>query len=174
MSEQVQEQEMPGEQAAELAALTAMAGEGQPQPGATTPEQEQQAPGVSLSQEIAGALAMMVGVVGPMFPSVKEIYTKEVCQAVGEAVEPVCIKHGWLADGIGGKYGEELMALMVVGPLAYATYVGVAGDIAARQKSSQVEKVTPLPLGQQVGPTPDVAPAEKGLVMGKVQPHENN
>lgn len=173
MSDQLQEKEMPEEQAAELAALEAMAGEGQPLPGSQATEDVGQATGIPLSKEIAGVLAMVVGVVGPMFPSIKTIYTKEVCEAVGEAVEPVCVKHGWLADGIGGKYGEEMMALMVVGPLAYATYVGVQSDIAARKKTSQAESQTPLPLGQQAGPTADIAPSEAALVMGKVVPHEN-
>lgn len=172
MSDIEQESAMPGEQAAEFAALEAMA-QGVPQQGTQPAQQEDQQQAVPLAQEIAGALLMAANVVGPMFPSLQAIYTPDTCEKVGMALEPVCIKHGWLQDGIGGKYKEELLALAVVGPLAFATYKGVQADIAASKpkENSQVENVT-LPLGQQQGPMPDTEKAE-AVKMGKVIPHEN-
>jgi hypothetical protein len=119
---------MSPEQLADLEALMASAG-GPPDaaPGAAP------APAPpALSEEIAGILKMLSKMAAPIFPSVAEMYTDSVCEAVGGAVAPVCEKHGWLQGGVGGKYGEEIMCLVIVGPLAYATYEAGKKDIAAR------------------------------------------
>jgi hypothetical protein len=86
-----------------------------------------------LDQELAGMLMMLSKVVAPAFPSIAAIYTDEACGAAGAAVAGVCDKYGWLQGGIGGEYGPELMCLFVVGPLAFATYGAVQGDIEARR-----------------------------------------
>jgi len=125
------------DEANDFAALTRMAGD---DPNAQPGEgQGEAAPSLGLDKEIAGALQMLVGVVGPLFPSLKAIYTEETCGAVGAAVAPVCEKHGWLSGGIGGEYGEELMCLIVVGPLGYATYTAVQNDIEERRQKSKAQ-----------------------------------
>ncbi|KQQ97426.1 hypothetical protein [Massilia sp. Leaf139] len=92
-----------------------------------------------LDQELAGMLLMLSKVVAPAFPSIAAIYTEESCGAAGAAVAGVCDKYGWLQGGVGGEYGPELMCLFVVGPLAFATYGAVKGDIEARKpKQAQV------------------------------------
>ena len=119
------------EQAADFAALQRMADDAPRAPG--DPEPEPEPVRLSLDQEIAGMLQMIAGVLQPVLPSVAKIYSPEVCGAVGGAVAPVCIKHGWLQGGIGGKYGEEIMMLVVVAPLAWATMEATKTDIAARK-----------------------------------------
>lgn len=129
--------EMGAEQAADFAALEAASLDGAAVPG-QAPEPEQQGP--KLADEIAGMLTLLVGVAKPLFPSLEKIYTPEVIAAVGTAAQPLCEKHGWLQNGIGGKYGEEIMFLVVTAPLAYATYGGVQNDLAARAAAKAPEQ----------------------------------
>lgn len=129
-----QVQEMSAEQSADLNALKYSAQQStqamQELQAGQEPEPEPQGP--TLAEEVSGMLTLLVGMLGPIFPSLAAIYTEQVIQSVGVAVQPVCDKHGWLQGGIGGKYGEEIMALVVLAPLTYATYSGITADIAAR------------------------------------------
>lgn len=162
--------DMSGEQLSAFASLQAKA-EGQIVPGDPVEEIEEVAPPVPLAEQISGMLAMIVGVAGPMFPSLQLIYTPEAIERVGVAMQPLCEKHNWLQDGIAGKYGEELMALMVVGPLAYATYTGISNDVASRKPQKQIK-----PLDSPVSPIGGAAEKREGdsnpgaLTMGAVIP----
>lgn len=123
--------------AADLRELEMMAAgdpQAQPLPGAA-----EAAPVVTLDKEIAGALMMISAMVAPFLPTVAKVYSKEACEAVGAAVAPVCEKHGWLSGGVGGEYGEELMCLVVIGPMAFATYHAASGDIAALKEKNRAE-----------------------------------
>lgn len=142
------------EQAADFAALQAMAG---PEPGAEVEAQEQQAPQVDLAKEIAGLVQAAVGMLAPMFPSLPGIYTPEATQAASMAVAGVCNKHGWMQGGMMGRYGEEIACVMIVGPLAFATYQGVKSDIADRQPVERIggpDLSAPVPVA---GPAPSKA-----------------
>jgi hypothetical protein len=126
---------MPDEAQAELRALQAAADADPnelPDPNAPEPV----APPPPLDAELSAMLLMMSKVLAPAFPSIATIYTEESCGAVGAAVAGVCEKYGWLQGGVGGEYGPELMCLVVVGPIAFATYGAVQGDIAARRPKS--------------------------------------
>lgn len=128
-----------GEQAADLAALTAQAAP-VPAPGAAATEAA--APqGPDLAGEIAGLVTAAVTVLAPMFPSLPTIYTPQTTQAAAAAVAAVCNKHGWAQGGLMGKWGEEIACLAVVGPLAFATYQGIAADLAARAPAKPVERI---------------------------------
>jgi hypothetical protein len=117
------------EQAAELAALNAAANAAEPvQPGEAQPAQQ----GPTLEQEITAMLTMVAGMVKPALPSVAGLYPPVVCETIGKTLGAVCDKHGWLQSGIGGKYGEEIMCLVILGPLAWATVEAAKTDIAAR------------------------------------------
>lgn len=94
-----------------------------------------------LGQELAGMLFMLSKVVAPLLPSVGAIYTQEACDAVGAAVAPVCEKHGWLQNGVGGEWGEEIMCLVVVGPMAWATYMAASNDMQAMKDKRKAEGV---------------------------------
>lgn len=93
----------------------------------------------NLADEIAGALLMLSKVAAPMFPTLAKVYTQESCAAVGAAIAPVCDKYGWMQGGM-GEYGEEIMCLIVVGPMAYATYSAVSVDLEARAERERAEK----------------------------------
>lgn len=141
MTTEQQQQEKPGamnpEQAADLATLTAAA-EGQPAapgaPGQATPQQEKK---IDLAADLAAMIGLATTTLGPIFPSLPAIYTPEVTQAASAAAAAVCDKHGWLQEGIGGKYETEIAAAMVLGPLAVATYAGLKGDIAANKAKAK-------------------------------------
>lgn len=122
------------EQAADWAALERMAAEGAQPVGevAAVPEVP------DLAGELGGVITMAVGMLGPMFPSVQGIYTPEVITAVSGSVAAVCEKHGWMQDGLMGRYGEEIACVAVVGPVAFATYKGIQADIAARKPAQPV------------------------------------
>lgn len=134
------------EQAADLAALESMAGEGAQPVG----EVQEVAAAPDLAGELGGAITMAVGMLGPMFPSVQRIYTPEVVTAVSGSVAAVCNKHGWLQDGLMGRYGEEIGCLAVVGPVAVMTYKGIQADIAARQPAQPVAGAGELNLSAPV------------------------
>jgi hypothetical protein len=159
----------PDEKAAEFAALQQMANE--PAPGAPVTEPEPEQPAIPLAVQISAALGMVVNMAKPMFPSLERIYTAEVLEQVGISLQPVCDKHGWLQEGIGGKYGEELIALVVVAPLAYATYIGVRGDIDARKPrkpDAQLQSTFAPPAMEAAAP--DVQPGAKTVTAGTVVP----
>ena len=133
-TEPIQGAEMPGEQAQDFAALERMAGEAAP-PGEAGAEAAEPAR-APLDAEISGLLQMLSKVVAPILPTVAEIYTAETCATIGAAIAPVCIKHRSMQDGIGGRYGEEILAAAVVLPIAWATVEAARGDLAARKPAA--------------------------------------
>lgn len=152
---------MPEEAAAELRALQLVASQDpndQPEP----PDPSAPAPVMPppLGEELAAMLSMVSKMVAPALPSVAAIYTDEACGAVGMAVAGVCDKYGWLQGGVGGEYGPEIMCLIVVGPIAFATYGAVQKDVAAiqatkRPSGDRTIKVTEPPAGAQRPPGAD-------------------
>ena len=152
------------EQAAEFAALQAMAG---PVPGQEEAEGEQEvAAAPDLAQEIAGIVQAVVGMLAPMFPSLPGIYTPEATQAAAAATAAVCSKHGWMQGGLMGRWGEEIACAALVGPLAFATYHGVKADIAARQPA-EPSRSGELNLSAPVPTTPGTG---KGVTFGAPVP----
>lgn len=121
---------MHAEQAADFAALQAAALE-QGQPGQVS---DTAAPAVrpELAAEIGALIALAASALTPAFPSLKTIYTSETTAAAGHAIAAVCQKHGWLQNGVGGKYAEEIACAAVLLPLGWATYSGITADLASR------------------------------------------
>lgn len=116
------------EQAADLAALsqasqdaaaTATVGDGDTAPPV----------GTDLAAEIAGLLSSFVLIAKPLLPGLGDVYTTETVAAVSEAVSRVCMKHGWLTDGLMGNWGEEIAAAAVLLPVGLATYQAVKKDV---------------------------------------------
>lgn len=140
---------MEQEQAADLAALHASAAEEPALPGAA---EEVAAP--NLAMEIEGLTLAIVSMLSPVFPSLPGIYTPDSTKTAAAAVAVVCQKHGWLEVGMMGNFGEEFACLAVVGPLAFATYVGVKSDLAKREASKPAK-----PIDNLTGPDLSAAPA---------------
>lgn len=135
------------EQVADLAALQAAA-------AATdqdTANLEPEAPRLDLAQEITGLASVAVATLGPMFPSLKAIYTQQVIEAAAHAIAGVCNKRGWMQGGMLGEWGEEIACIAIVGPLALQTYQGVKADLAAREKEK------PTKPEALTGPGPDLS-----------------
>lgn len=150
------------EQAADLAALQAAAASTE-----TAPDTNDQgeAPRMDLAQEIAGLATVAVATLGPLFPSIKAIYTPEVTQAAAQAIAAVCNKHGWLQSGMMGEWGEEIACLAIVGPLALQTVKGVKADLAAREKDTPAppERIAAPVMG---APVPAEAIGQKTVTFG--------
>jgi len=148
---------MSAEQAQDRAALlAAVAGEAPP-PG--SPEAEPQPPAVDLAAELSGLLLTVSAVLKPALPSLATIYTEETCGAAGAAIAGVCNKHGWLQDGVMQGYGEEVTALMVCGPMAVATVVGVRADLAAKRKEASQDNLGALVAAPGNTPGDDLTPS---------------
>jgi hypothetical protein len=157
------------EQAADLAALQGMVG---PLPGQEDAGEGQAmaAPPPDLAGELAGLVQAAVGMLAPMFPSLPGIYTPESTQAAAGAVAAVCQKHGWMQNGLMGRYGEEIACVAVVGPLAFATYKGMQQDLAARKPPAQVAQARSGELDFSA-PTPaDAPPSSKTVTFGAAVP----
>jgi hypothetical protein len=154
------------EQAADFAALQAMSDQGG-LPG--QPGQEPAAPERDLSAEIAALMTIAVTTLGPALPSLKEIYTEPAIQTAAGVTAALCDKHGWMQGGVMGKYGEEIAALAVLGPLAYATYNGVAGDLAKMKKPGPEAGPGAAQLS---APIPDPAHGLKTVQIGNPVPSE--
>lgn len=155
------ERATPSEQAADLAALQAAANEPAPGAPATVPEQAEQGP--DLAREITGLVTAAVAALGPMFPSLKGIYTPEVTQAAAQAVAAVCEKHGWMQGGLMGKWGEEIACVAIVGPLAFTTWQGIKADLAARAPAKEPERLGGVNLAAQA---PTETPGQKTVTFG--------
>lgn len=166
LGEQGAPEGMSSEQAADLAALRAAAAP-VAQPGQVV-EAEPERP--DLGTEIAGAVTMAVALLGPIYPSLREIYTPETTQAAAGAVAAVCNKHGWLQGGMMGEYGEEITCLLIVGPLALATYKGVQADNAARAKTEPAKEGGELldlsAPAAPAGPAPGEPVGQKTVTFG--------
>lgn len=148
------------EQAADLAALQAAAATDHSQAGGPEPTAPA-APAPDLAAEIAGLVTVAVATLGPMFPSLKTIYTPDVTQAAAQAVAAVCRKHGWMEGGLMGKWGEEIACVAIVGPLAWQTVQGVRADIEARKPREPAAAIAGPDLA---APAPAPAPAASKTV----------
>lgn len=148
------------EQAADLAALQAMATGESGQAVAVVPEEQ----GPTLQEEIAAAMGMAVAMLGPMFPSLRTIYTPETMGAASGAIAAVCDKHGWLDGGFMGQYGPEIACLAIVGPLGFATYQGVRGDLAEMAKKKPIDATAKEGVDLSA-PVPAPAPARAGTAV---------
>lgn len=161
------------EEAAHLQRLQATAAEAEEQPGGPGPvDAAPEAPAVNLEAEIAALAKVTVAMLAPMFPSLREVYTDETIAAAAGVAGPLCRKHGWLPDGIGGKYAEELAAAAVLVPIGVATYAGVRRDLAEqRRKAANAGEAVPLPDLSAPVPTEAPAPA-KTVTFGAPIPAE--
>lgn len=106
---------------------------------ADTSQQTSNAPvEMTLEGELEMYLTMLFNMLFPAFPSLKPLYTPEVIKGIAIQTSVVCRKHGWLVNGLGGQFAEELALLVMVVPLGVATYAAVKHDLAimkARQKN---------------------------------------
>ena len=154
-------QAMNAEQAADFAALQASASDAPPATGEAVEVE------IDLAKEISGLIAVITKIVEPMFPSLVLIYTEDVTQSAGAAIAGVCKKHDWLQGGMFGNYGEELACCVVVGPLVFASFKGIQGDIETRKKKA-LELDKPAPSSVQLTTGAAVPESAKTVTFGAV------
>lgn len=112
---------LPADILAQAAALDAAANGGVDIPGAKNSSVTVQ-PGISpekVASDVEGLLLLAVGMLGPMFPKLANVWTPQTCNKVAAAAAPVLIKRGWIPDF--GAWGEEVMLCIVVAPLLSPT-----------------------------------------------------
>lgn len=63
-------------------------------------------------------------------------------QALSESIARVCNKHGWLVDGIGGKWGEEIALAAIALPVGFSTYKAVTQDLSVLKAKAQAKEKT--------------------------------
>lgn len=140
-------------------------------PAAQIEQQENASNQARIKGELSGLINTFVGLAGPMLPSLKVIYTPTATDQAADAVAAVCVKHGWLEDGIMQGYQEEITAAFILAPLGIATYHGVKGDIAAIKRLENKTQDTPA---SQAAPVPGSyqEPGSRTVTFGTVQPVE--
>lgn len=143
------------EQKRDLFALEAMAA-GEQVPGQMSDETGAGiAPPKDLKLELTGLLSIAVGVLSPVFPTLKEVYTTESIDQAATVTAALCDKHGWLqGDGL-SKYGEEIAAAIVLGPMAFGTYAAINKDLDAMkakkpQAKNQAAEAPPAGAGAEI------------------------
>lgn len=132
----------------ELAALTAQAGllDGElsssgPEAQVAQAEADQQ---MQQQEQNTGQVrlifALAVPVLGRLYPSIADIYTDPTCDQLATVLGPLLTKYGINLGDMGDKWGVEIAAVMVCGPVAMATYHGIQADIAGRDESMRTEQ----------------------------------
>jgi hypothetical protein len=159
---------MSEEQAQNLRALEAAAGE----PDAAVAQLEQkeadQAQAVmdqGTTENVQAVMLMLqlaVPLLSKLYPSIGDVYTEDACVSVASSVGPVLTKYGVSLGDMGGKYKEEITMVVVCWPIAAATYEGIKSDIAAREK--QVPKA--VASKREFRHPEAVAPTHEPVVLG--------
>jgi hypothetical protein len=135
---------MSDEQAADLRRLELSAGEPdveQQQAAELQAQDEAQQVAAAADKNTASValmLALAVPFLGKLYPCIIDIYTDEAQAAMAGTLGPVLTKHHINLGDLGGEYKEEIAAVIVCGPIAWATYTGIKADIASR--AQQVPK----------------------------------
>jgi hypothetical protein len=113
-------------------------------------EQQAAAAVMDMAQQNCQGVSMMLGLAVPilskLYPSLENVYTEQACAQIAASVGPVLAKYNVNLADWGSSYKEEIGALFVCGPIAWATVQAVKADIAARNPAKAVA-VTPVEEG---------------------------
>lgn len=156
---------MDGSENSELEALTAQAGLLDGELSASGPEaQVAQAEADQQMQQqeqntgqVRLIFALAVPILGRLYPCIGDIYTDPTCDQLATVLGPLLTKYGINLGDMGDKWGVEIAAVMVCGPVVMATYKGIQTDIAMRAE--------PLPkaVASTRPPAPPAAPETVSL-----------
>lgn len=118
---------------------------------------EQASLGEQNVQAVAAIIEIALPILGTMWPSLKRVWTDDNQKAVAGTLGPVLTKHGISLKDWGAAYAEELAALAVCGPLAWASVAAVKADTAARTEQPKapekgIELHVPVRVPQEAGP----------------------
>jgi hypothetical protein len=114
------------------------------EPGAILAQKEGEA-AIDATAENAGHVKMIldlaVPIIGAMYPSLNDIYTEQAKISISAALSPVLTKYNIRLSDWGAAYKEEIGAIIVIGPILYATVQAVKSDVLEREKLSPKEPV---------------------------------
>lgn len=118
-------------------AAGAMLGQSAGEGGAQTPAADEAAPPAPANnpEYVAGSLRLAVGMLAPMFPSLRLVYTDQAVDEVAKATAVLADKYGWDLSLLLGRWEPEIKFGLAVWPLAIGTYQAVKFDLEARQAS---------------------------------------
>lgn len=108
-----------------------------------------------LALEVSGLIQILLALLGPAFPSLKQIYPPEVVEQLSQAIAAVCVKRQWLEGGFMGDYAEEMTLALIVLPLGVQTYHAVRADLAvlkAKNITPPAEDSEAKPEGEGAAP----------------------
>lgn len=127
------------EQAADLAALQAMASAEEVKTGQAEEAAQVQA-SISQVDELTGIIFASGNILAAKFPSLGKVYTEPRSRSVAEAINPVFEKLGWSISG--GDFAIYAGALMAVAMLAKDTKDAIKTDVQQmRQEAETAQKV---------------------------------
>jgi len=96
----------------------------------------------ALAKELKMLGNIVLNVLKPALPSLAEIYTEPVVDALCDSAARVLVKYNLFENGIGGRWAEEIALAAIALPLAFATYKGVKRDIDGLKFKSQAKQNT--------------------------------
>lgn len=105
-------------------------------PGAAGPEEGARKT-LTTEQNIAAVLNVLMTIIGPILPTVKEVYNANNIKAIAENTAPLIDKYGWQALIAFGRWEPELKAASVLIPVAVATVQAAKMDIDRLRKMGQ-------------------------------------
>ena len=94
------------------------------------------APRVSISEEVDDILGLAIkGLQGP-FPRATALWPKETRKELGDLLQELCDKYGWLQEGVMRGAGTEIALIFFAGTMGYSTYKAVLLDLAAMKEQA--------------------------------------
>lgn len=117
--------------------------EDKPVPGDQLPagelaDAEPKKPPAPISEEVQDILKMVVKGLEKPFPRATALWPAETRKELGDLLQDLCIKHGWLQEGVMRGAGPEVALLFFGGTMGYSTYKAVQIDLAALAMQEQI------------------------------------
>lgn len=98
--------------------------------------------GAATAALLVGFIKTLVGIAGKRFPSILAVWTDAAVSQVADALAPILDKYGLATPEFLERWKVELSALMLCGPLVFATIAAVRADLAAEGRGKEKD-VTP-------------------------------
>lgn len=89
------------------------------------------------TEAIAASITMAVGMLSPLFPSLKQVYTEDAIGKLASTSNALAQKHGFVLSEFFTKWKEEIAFGAVGIPIAMATYQAVLHDLEERERQAQ-------------------------------------
>ena len=111
-------------------------------PGAGPAGADAPSPGAATAALLFGLLTGLVGVAVKRFPSLAAVWTPDAVHTVADALAPLLDKYGLATPEWLERWRLEISALMLCGPLLFATIAAVRADLEA-EAAARAKNVSP-------------------------------